>query len=139
MTNRDDTLATPHSGAKGANSGRDMGGSDETASEVDVVVPVFNALEFVRECVQSVLRHADRPLRLILVNDGSDEPTTAWLRETASAQPTVTLIEHAANRGYTAAINSGLGVSRSHAVVGSSEPSLTRMSRSGRSAWRKTD
>ena len=43
---------------------------------VDVVVCVHDALDDVRVCLWSVLHKTDRPFRLIVVNDGSDEPTT---------------------------------------------------------------
>lgn len=78
-------------------------------AEVDVVVPVFNALADVRRCLASLLRHrGSHRLRLIIVNDASDEATTDWLRQFAAAEAMVSLVEHAENQGYTRSINDGL-------------------------------
>src|SRR5205085_1467693 len=41
---------------------------------VDIVVPIYNARAYTRQCVESVLRHATGDFRLILVNDASTEP-----------------------------------------------------------------
>ena len=54
---------------------------------VDVVVCVHNALDDVRTCLWSVVHKTDRPFRLILVNDGSDEDTTAYLEQVAADVP----------------------------------------------------
>jgi len=84
---------------------------------VDVIVPVYNALEYAQACVRSVLRHATPGTRLILVNDFSDAACSRWLRDVAAANPAVSLIEHPDNRGYTRACNSGLRASTASSVV----------------------
>ncbi len=49
---------------------------------VDIVVPVYNALEDVKKCLESLQRCTDGlTVKVIVVNDGSDEATTQWLRE----------------------------------------------------------
>lgn len=86
--------------------------------DVDVVVPVFNALEDVKRCMESLLRHADGlNVRVIVVNDGSDQPTTDWLRSYCANKPSFHLIEHAANSGYTKAVNTGLRFSTAPYVI----------------------
>ena len=85
--------------------------ADPTAEgpSVDVVVCVHDALEDVRRCLWSLSHKASYPFRLILVNDGSDEQTSAFLRSTAIANPTITLIENQTPpHGYTIAANLGM-------------------------------
>jgi GT2 family glycosyltransferase len=85
---------------------------------VDVVVCVHDALEEVRECLWSLLAKTDRPLHLIVVNDGSEEPTTRFLRAFADRHPLVTLIHREAPpHGYTLAANRGIEASESDYVV----------------------
>lgn len=85
---------------------------------VEVIVPVHNALEDTRRCLESVLGDEDAPpLRLIVVNDGSDSATTQWLRTTAVEHPSVCLVEHEGNLGYTHAVNTGLSESGAPYVV----------------------
>lgn len=88
------------------------------APEVDVVVPVFNALADVQRCVAALQQHRGHiDVRVWLVNDGSNAATTAWLQQHAQAQTNTTLIEHAHNRGYTCAMNTGLKAGRAPHVV----------------------
>ncbi|WP_259312841.1 glycosyltransferase [Capillimicrobium parvum] len=76
---------------------------------IDVVVCVHNALEDVRVCLWSLVAKSDRPFRLILVNDGSDAATTAYLESVAETNPKVTLIHNAEPpHGYTIAANLGM-------------------------------
>lgn len=90
----------------------------ESKPDVDVVVPVFNALEDVKRCLESLLRHTDGlKVRAIVVNDGSDQPTTDWLRSYCANKPSFHLIEHATNSGYTKAVNTGLRFSTAPYVI----------------------
>lgn len=107
----------------GAREGRvarpmDSGRADPRAVQVDVVVPVYNALDDVRRCLQSlVAADSGCRLRIILVNDASDADTTLALREFQQAQRGVELIEHPSNLGYTRAVNAGLRATSAPYVV----------------------
>lgn len=86
--------------------------------DVDVVVPVYNALDDVQSCLQSVVCHRDGlAVRLIVVNDGSNDETTSWLRGFAAEHRGVDLIENPTNLGYTRAVNVGLRASTAAHVV----------------------
>ena len=63
--------------------------------KADVVVCIYNALEDVRRCLSSVLQHATTRLnKLVLVNDGSNDQTAAYLRQFArDAQVCTVLLE----------------------------------------------
>lgn len=85
--------------------------------QVDVVVPVFNALADVQRCLAALQQHAAGvALRVLVVNDGSNAETTAWLRRYCQG-PLWLLLEHASNRGYTPAMNTGLAASKAPFVV----------------------
>jgi GT2 family glycosyltransferase/glycosyltransferase involved in cell wall biosynthesis len=98
---------------------RDAGEEQEPgAPSVDVVVCVHDALEELRLCLWSLLSKTERSLRLIVVNDGSDEATTGFLRAFADRHPAVTLIHRAEPpHGYTLAANRGLEAAESDWVV----------------------
>lgn len=77
-------------------------------TEVDIVVPVFNALSDVKLCLESIKNRQDGyKVRVFVVNDGSDAETTNWLRAYCDNELFL-LIEHPHNLGYTRAVNSGL-------------------------------
>jgi GT2 family glycosyltransferase/glycosyltransferase involved in cell wall biosynthesis len=77
-----------------------------TAS-ADIIVCVHNALEDVRRCLVSVLRHTTHPYRLILVDDGSAAPTRDYLHAFA-AEHGAMLLRNETAVGYTRAANQGL-------------------------------
>ena len=85
---------------------------------VDVVICVHNALDDVRSCLWALLHKGSRRLRLIVVNDGSDAPTTSLLTAFAARHPTVTLVHNPEPpHGYTIAANLGLRATGSDYVV----------------------
>ena len=84
---------------------------------VDVVVCVHNALDHVRRCLDSIIANTTVDYRLIVVNDGSGEATTLWLRRFAVRWPVVQLIETGGPVGYTCAANQGLRTSSRGKVV----------------------
>lgn len=87
-------------------------------SSVDVVVPVYNALEDVQKCLASLQRNTDGfNVRIIVVNDGSGQDTTQWLREFCNGKPIFQVVENTENSGYTKTINTGLRLSTADYVV----------------------
>ena len=77
------------------------------------MVPVFNALQSVRECVRSVLENTNVPHTLMLVDDGSDEETARFLAAAERRFQNVLVLSNDRNLGYTRTVNAGL--SRSNA------------------------
>jgi hypothetical protein len=71
---------------------------------VDVVIAVYDALDYVRACLESVRQHSDGfHVRVLVVNDGSGPATVDWLRAFAASWPELELIEQPTNLGYTLA------------------------------------
>ena len=82
---------------------------DAAGPTVDVIVCVHDALDDVRRCLWSLVDKTDRPLRLVIVNDGSDAATTEYLRSVAAAEPALHLVENLEPpHGYTIAANLGM-------------------------------
>lgn len=85
---------------------------------IDVVVPVYNALEDVKKCLNALEIYQDGfNLQVIIVNDASDSETTDWLKKYSQVKKSVILIDHKQNQGYTKAVNSGLKQSRADYVI----------------------
>lgn len=87
-----------------------------TTASVDVVVCVHDALEDVRRCLASVLRHSRQPFSLVLVDDGSGPETRGFL-EGFAREHGARLLRNDEARGYTLAANQGLRASRGDYVV----------------------
>ncbi len=76
---------------------------------ITIIVPVYNAFDLLRECLDRVERHTDLPWRMIVIEDGSTDPAIRpWLREWAASRDRVELLENPGNRGFIASVNRGL-------------------------------
>lgn len=73
-------------------------------ASIDVVIPVHDNYALTSDCLAH-LRRQTRTHRVIVVDDGSGDGTTARLHRD---WPAVTVIELAVNCGYTGAINRGV-------------------------------
>ena len=80
---------------------------------VTIVIPVFNALDLLKESLSRVVANTDLPWHLVAVEDCStDTNVRPWLRDWAAAQNRggtrrVTLIENQANLGFVGSVNRG--------------------------------
>ncbi len=85
-------------------------------ANVDIIVCVHNALDDVQRCLESVVRCTTPPYTLILVDDGSAQPTQEYLVEFALSQGAVLLRNEQAG-GYTRAANLGMRTSSADFVL----------------------
>ena len=84
----------------------DEGDVQGVAPCVSVVVPVYNSVRYVGECLDSLLTQ-EGPLQVICVDDGSSDGSADLLDARAAADARVTVI-HQENAGPCAARNAGL-------------------------------
>src|SRR5689334_5445893 len=73
---------------------------------VTVVMPAYNAARYVTEAITGVLNQSYRDFELIVVDDGSSDDTRDVIA--AFRDDRLVLVEHDANRGVAAALNTGL-------------------------------
>ncbi|MBK6395605.1 MAG: glycosyltransferase, partial [Betaproteobacteria bacterium] len=94
---------------------------------VDVVVPVYNAPDDVRRCVESVLAHTGPGYRLVLIDDASPDPGVARVFDgiARAAHPHVELMRNERNLGFTGTANRGMGLSRRDVVLLNSDTIVT--------------
>ena len=84
--------------------------------EVSVVVPAFNEEGGIRAQVQAIadaLADTDWAFEVVVVDDGSEDETADRVR----GLPDVTVVQHAMNRGYGAALKTGIRRARGEYVV----------------------
>lgn len=80
---------------------------------VDIVIPVWNELQYTRCCIDSIIGKTDpEKFNLILVDNGSDIKTADWLRKFAMENKNIFLIRHETNTGYVGGVNSGVQFAR---------------------------
>lgn len=78
-----------------------------------IIVPVYNEEKYIRECISELravteeLEKKDIKTEVLFVNDGSTDQSRRLLDEQATHN-TYTVINHAVNRGYGAALKTGV-------------------------------
>ena len=82
-------------------------------TEITIVIPAFNQVEFTRQCIASILVNTDYPFRVILVDNGSDPP----LAEFFTDMPAVTVLRSDTNLGFAAGVNLGMKRAPGHVVI----------------------
>jgi glycosyltransferase involved in cell wall biosynthesis len=78
------------------------------APEISVVVPVFNAADFVLASVLSVLDETRAEIEVICVDDGSSDGSATVVEQLAAVDGRVTVVRLGANRGASTARNEGI-------------------------------
>ncbi|MDN8011726.1 glycoside hydrolase family 99-like domain-containing protein [Burkholderia multivorans] len=79
------------------------------APPTTVIVPVYNAVSAVRDCLRSVLEHTDLTRdRLIVIDDGSSDPGVIPMLAEFEGVPGVRILRNEVNIGYTKTINRGI-------------------------------
>lgn len=79
--------------------------------KVSVIVPVFNAEEFISSCLTSMVEQTLKEIEIICVDDGSVDGSRSILERFAEQDRRIRII-HQANSGAGAARNVGLSVAR---------------------------
>lgn len=93
-------------------------GLDESAPHVSIVVPCYNEENSVRSTLDELTRAMEggTPYEIIFVNDGSSDRTGEILA-TFEGIPNVRTIAHEANRGYGAALKTGIRNARARLIA----------------------
>lgn len=81
-----------------------------------VIVPAYDAADYLPRCVGSILGQSFPDFELLLVNDGSRDDTPALCEQYARRDGRVRVF-HQENRGHTGARNTGLRESRGQYVL----------------------
>ncbi|MDJ0877529.1 MAG: glycosyltransferase [Halieaceae bacterium] len=85
---------------------------------IDIIVPVYDGLEEVRDCLTSVLDSRQvAPCEVTVINDASpNAEVTSYLRELARDQR-LTLLENESNLGFVRTVNRGMSLNPERDVV----------------------
>ncbi|NKF10297.1 glycosyl transferase family A [Rhizobium phaseoli] len=78
---------------------------------VAVVIPAYNASDYIDQTLRSVIDQTHKALEIIVVDDGSTDETASICRRFAAADPRIKLLS-TENRGVAAARNTGIAASK---------------------------
>jgi GT2 family glycosyltransferase/glycosyltransferase involved in cell wall biosynthesis len=92
---------------------------------VDIVIPVFNGVQPLQECIDSIRKHTQPPYRILIVNDGSTDPSvTKYLSELENDH--VRVLSNKRNLGFVESANLGFNFSKEDVVLLNSDTVVTR-------------
>lgn len=83
---------------------------------VSVIVPVYNAAQYVHKCLDSILEQTYTNLDIVLVDDGSTDGCAEILDDYAARDARIQVI-HQPNGGVSAARNTGLDAARGDCIA----------------------
>ncbi len=85
-------------------------GRHRAPRSVTVIIPVFNAYEATRACLEALKTHTDpaEAVRIVMLNDASTDPRMAPLLDTFAQLPGFHFLTNPVNKGYTTTINAGI-------------------------------
>lgn len=75
-------------------------------SATSIIIPTYNGLPLLRECLQAIETYTDSPYEVVVVDNGSTDGTTDYC-----LKKPVTLLSLPENRGFPAACNVGMRAS----------------------------
>jgi len=93
-----------------------------------IIVPVFNALEKLEDCLDSISRTVPSDTRVLLIDDASTDTGVrpllqSWVDE---VKPVRRLLVHEVNRGFVATANHGMRMADTDVVLLNSDTEVTR-------------
>lgn len=78
---------------------------------IDVIVPVYQGLEELKNCLQSVVDSSVQiPYELVVIEDGSPNPAIGDFLEDFSSNHDITLLHNDKNLGFVATVNRGMAL-----------------------------
>lgn len=84
-------------------------GTPESFTKAGIVIVSYFGLEYLRQCLDSVLQRTAWPnFRVVVVDNGSDAATQNYLREVAGRDARLHVVFNGKNLGFAAANNIGL-------------------------------
>lgn len=81
---------------------------------IDIIIPSFNGKYLLEKHLPEVIKNSDYLHKIIIIDNGSDDGTVAWLNKN---YPEIIIVRNKTNLGFTKPINQGVVVSKSEYIV----------------------
>lgn len=79
---------------------------------VSIILPVYNTAEYLRECIESILRQTYTDFECIIVDDASSDESATIIEYYATIDPRIRFLRNEVNQGIGFTRNRGLEVAR---------------------------
>lgn len=92
----------------GYSRGRQVGMSEITFEGTSIIIPTYNQVNYLRECIESIRLYTPQPYELIIIDNGSDDGSAEYLKSASGVRFQIL----PDNRGFAGAVNQGLMLAR---------------------------
>lgn len=99
--------------------------SNSMKNKISIIIPIYNAYDDVKKCIESVLRNSAKEYELILINDCSTDERINDLMKKYGQLPNITCIENNINLGFVATVNIGLKQTKNDVIILNSDTITT--------------
>lgn len=94
-------------------------------NKISIIIPIYNAYEETRDCIESVEKYTNIPYELVLINDCSTDKRVDKLLNELSKKENVRVINNETNQGYVKNINIGFKETKNDVVLLNSDTIVT--------------
>ncbi|MFG0682810.1 glycosyltransferase [Pseudomonas sp. xss_4] len=91
--------------------------SSPSKRRVTVIVPIYNAIDDVRVCIDRLTAYTDPNVEVILINDFSSDPEISNFLSTKLVQQRFIVVHNEENLGFTRTVNKGIELAQSNDVI----------------------
>ena len=86
--------------------------------ETDIIIPVYNGMDFLPALFNSIIRNTHSPYRLLIIDDASrDLRVWPYLQEIARSSVSSVLLRNTDNLGFISTCNRAIALTRNHFVI----------------------
>ena len=93
--------------------------------KVSVIVPIYNAYEDTKKCIESILKYSTKNYELILINDKSTDSRVGTLLKSYENNQNIIIINNPVNVGFVTSVNIGLKYSNHDVILLNSDTIVT--------------
>lgn len=79
-----------------------------------IIIPTLNQLQYVQECIESIVDHTETPYEIIVIDNGSTDGTVPYL---CSLSGHIQVQLNKVNLGFAGAVNQGLRLARGETLL----------------------
>jgi glycosyltransferase involved in cell wall biosynthesis len=82
-----------------------------TTPKVSVIIPVFNADKYLKQCIYSIIHQTLKEIEIIIINDGSNDESKSIIDDFLTLDHRIIFID-THNKGVSSARNSGIEIAK---------------------------
>ena len=85
-------------------------------SKISIIIPMYNAKEYIARCLESVINQSFNNIEIIIVNDGSTDKSLEICRKYAEVDERIVILNKE-NNGVSVARNQGMNVATGEYIM----------------------